>query len=148
MIERNSVIDLLSKTGKYLSYTNECHILMPNLQRRIRKCFSKIFIVSMKKFPCYVFLFNWITYNIFKFIFHQYISFCVSTILHILCNLCNYILGKQPPTVNNIEVSMVPGESNSVQIKWQNPKDPRKMNWTYGVYYGLNLAELRSGIIN
>lgn len=48
--------------------------------------------------------------------------------------------GTAIPSVGRVEALLV--KPTSVKVSWDKPVDQRNANWEYGIYYGLNAAEL------
>ncbi|KAK4886327.1 hypothetical protein RN001_002598 [Aquatica leii] len=49
--------------------------------------------------------------------------------------------GDPLPIINNLDALVDKAVGTSVKLSWERPKDNRKVNWVYGVYYGLNEEE-------
>lgn len=50
--------------------------------------------------------------------------------------------GTPLPVIRGLVVEVVKSHGTTVKLSWDAPKDPRKAEWKYGVYYGLNMKEL------
>lgn len=50
--------------------------------------------------------------------------------------------GLSLPEVPNLEVQLVKQTGTSVKLSWDPPKDPRKVQWEFGIYYALNAQDL------
>uniref|UniRef100_A0A1B6DW73 Sortilin-related receptor n=1 Tax=Clastoptera arizonana TaxID=38151 RepID=A0A1B6DW73_9HEMI len=53
--------------------------------------------------------------------------------------------GEELPIVPGLQVEVSKYQGTTVKLSWEHPKDPRKVNWKYGIYYGLNLTDLITG---
>ncbi|XP_054265258.1 sortilin-related receptor-like isoform X2 [Macrosteles quadrilineatus] len=52
--------------------------------------------------------------------------------------------GEPLPRIDELHVEVVKAHGTSIKIGWSPPVDNRKMDWQYGVYYGLTMKELSS----
>lgn len=53
--------------------------------------------------------------------------------------------GEPLPVVQVLDALLDKSVGTSVKLSWQRPKDSRKVNWVYGVYYGLNEDDTLEG---
>nr|CAI5865438.1 unnamed protein product [Callosobruchus analis] len=51
-------------------------------------------------------------------------------------------IGKPLPIVSNFEARVIKDVGTAVKVTWERPKYLKKLNWVYGVYYGLTISEL------
>lgn len=50
--------------------------------------------------------------------------------------------GNPLPTINTVEATLLKEVGTSVRLRWESPKNLKKVNWLYGVYYAILPEEL------
>ncbi|CAG9863395.1 unnamed protein product [Phyllotreta striolata] len=50
--------------------------------------------------------------------------------------------GKPLQDINTLQVTLLKDIGTAVKLRWEKPKDVKKINWLYGVYYGVSEEEL------
>lgn len=50
--------------------------------------------------------------------------------------------GNPLPKINTLEATLLKDVGTSVKLRWERPKYLKKVNWLYGIYYGISADKL------